>query len=59
MTDNIDTVLSTSETIVIGNNDPEFRKIIAEQAVDRRIIDLVGVGQSLDDTVAGYEGICW
>lgn len=52
------TVLQHAETIVIGNNDPEFRQIPAQLTNGQRLVDFVRItdGRSIDGK---YHGICW
>jgi GDP-mannose 6-dehydrogenase len=53
-----DEVLEHGQTIVIGNNDPEFRVIPARIRNDQVLVDFVRVldGRS---TNGKYDGICW
>ncbi|MGH7926557.1 MAG: GDP-mannose dehydrogenase, partial [Candidatus Binatia bacterium] len=57
LVENLDDVLAHAETIVIGNGDQEFHKIVSCAKPEQSIIDLVRV---TDHTSNGrYEGICW
>jgi GDP-mannose 6-dehydrogenase len=58
MVDDIDTVLAHAQTVVIGNNDPEFRNVPARLRDDQYLVDFIRVipGRSKNGT---YEGICW
>lgn len=58
MADNLNEVLEHAETIVIGNNDPEFSSILNKLSDNQVVIDLVYVlGTSL--AKSHYDGICW
>lgn len=57
MVDNIDEVLKHSETIVIGNNDPDFR-MIPEQLHDGQcVVDFVRTA-NLGSNNGKYDSIC-
>jgi len=58
MSADIDTVLSGSEVIVIGNPSPEFKAVENRISEGREVIDLVRV---FDGKRSGgqYNGICW
>ena len=58
MVGNIDEVLSHAETIVIGNNDPEFHKIMDKLNDGQVIVDLVRISND-QSVVEKYDGICW
>jgi GDP-mannose 6-dehydrogenase len=51
-------VLNHAQTVVIGNNDPEFRRVPARLREGQRLIDFVRVieGRSKNGK---YDGICW
>jgi GDP-mannose 6-dehydrogenase len=53
-----DEVLEHGQTIVIGNNDPDFRAIPTKLRKDQVLVDFVRVieGRSLNGK---YDGICW
>ena len=53
-----DAVLDHAQTVVIGNNDPEFREIPGRLRDGQRMVDFVRVidGRS---TNGKYDGICW
>ena len=58
MVGNINEVISHAETIVIGNNDPEFCKITDWINDGQVIVDLARICN--DQSKEGmYEGICW
>ncbi len=52
-------VIDESETIVIGNGNPEFGKVTAELSTDKRVIDLVRIRQDLRLEQKNYQGISW
>ena len=58
MVKTMDEVLEHAQTIVIGNNSPEFKNILTELKPDQKIVDLVRIveDQTSDDS---YQGICW
>lgn len=58
MVDSIQLVLDHAETIVIGNNDPDFRQVPTQTRDGQVIVDLVRIAgrRSEEDK---YDGICW
>ena len=58
MVDDIDAVLEHAQTVVIGNNDPEFREVPARLREDQYLVDFVRVLPSKSKN-GTYEGICW
>jgi GDP-mannose 6-dehydrogenase len=58
MVDDVDAVLKHAQTVVIGNNDPEFRQVPARLREDQYLVDFVRVlpGKSQNGK---YGGICW
>jgi GDP-mannose 6-dehydrogenase len=58
MVDNIDAVLDHAQTIVIGNNDPEFYEVPSRLREDQYLVDFIRVTseRSMDGR---YNGICW
>ncbi|HEX3107128.1 MAG TPA: nucleotide sugar dehydrogenase [Terriglobales bacterium] len=58
MVDDVDAVLKHAQTVVIGNNDPEFRQVPARLREDQFLVDFVRVvpGKSQNGK---YDGICW
>ena len=54
----IEEILSNSETIVIGNNDPEFSEIPARVSDGQVVVDLVRIVDVPEDGDF-YDGICW
>ncbi len=58
MVKTIDEVIDHAQTIVIGNNSPEFKDILAKVKKNQKIIDLVrAVKDKTSDE--SYNGICW
>lgn len=58
MVDNVEGVLDHAETIVVGNNDPEFRKVPQQLREHQNIVDLVRITEGRSKN-GKYEGICW
>lgn len=58
MVGDIDAVLDHSQTVVIGNNDPEFNRISERLNEEQKLIDFVRVTGERSGN-AKYEGICW
>jgi GDP-mannose 6-dehydrogenase len=58
MTDSIDSTLAHAEVVVIGNGDPEFRRVPSLLKGHQRIVDLVRVTDEFGRDGA-YDGICW
>jgi GDP-mannose 6-dehydrogenase len=58
MVESIDEVVDHADTIVIGNKDPDFARVLDEMRPGQTVIDLVRIakGRCSDD---GYQGICW
>jgi GDP-mannose 6-dehydrogenase len=58
MVPSAEAVLAHAQTIVIGNNDPEFRQVPELVRGDQQLVDFVRVieGRSQDGK---YDGICW
>ena len=59
MCDSIEEVVSSCDTIVIGNRDPEFNQLPLLIQPGQVIIDLVRLSFNYQDLKANYEGICW
>ena len=57
MTDNIDSVLKHGQTIVIGNNDPEFRTVPQRLQANQCVVDLARV-PGFASSNGKYESIC-
>ncbi|MDB5772280.1 MAG: GDP-mannose dehydrogenase [Burkholderia sp.] len=56
MTESIDEVIDFADTIVIGNNAPEFRAVASRLRPGQVMVDLV---RTLPVRGEGYDGICW
>jgi GDP-mannose 6-dehydrogenase len=54
----VDDVLSHAQTVVIGNNDPEFGKVPERLRADQRLVDFVRIQDRRSDN-GNYHGICW
>jgi GDP-mannose 6-dehydrogenase len=53
-----DAVLEHAEVLVVGNNAPEFRELLARVRPGVEVVDLVRVG-SRRSKAGEYDGICW
>ena len=58
MTNSIENVLEYGEIIIIGNNDPEFKKIFSKLKKGQKVIDLARISEKIKG-LDSYEGICW
>jgi GDP-mannose 6-dehydrogenase len=58
MVNNADAVLDHAQTVVIGNNDPEFGEIAKRVRDDQQIVDFVRVMDGRSQR-GKYDGICW
>jgi hypothetical protein len=58
MVESIDEVLAVGEVLVIGNDDPEFARALADAKPEQHIVDLVRIGDPATSD-ATYTGICW
>jgi GDP-mannose 6-dehydrogenase len=58
MVDSIQSVLDHAETIVIGNNDPEFRQVPAQTRDGQVVVDFVRIADRQSEE-GKYDGICW
>jgi GDP-mannose 6-dehydrogenase len=58
MVESTDAVLDHAQTVVIGNNDPEFRTIPARLRDGQRIVDFVRITDGRSSN-GRYDGICW
>jgi GDP-mannose 6-dehydrogenase len=58
MVDDVDAVLKHAQTVVIGNNDPEFRQVPSRLREDQYLVDFIRIlpGKSQNGK---YDGICW
>jgi GDP-mannose 6-dehydrogenase len=58
MVNDIDRVLDHAQTIVIGNNDPEFQNVTNRLRDDQCVVDFVGAINQRSKK-GKYDGICW
>jgi GDP-mannose 6-dehydrogenase len=58
MVDSVSQLLTHAQTIVIGNNDPEFRQIPAQVCDGQVVVDFVRIADLCTEE-GKYEGICW
>ena len=58
MVNSAEAVLDHAGTVVIGNNDPEFREIAKQVRADQQIVDFVRVMDGRSQR-GKYDGICW
>lgn len=58
MSDNLDEVVDYADTLVIGNNAPEFASVVSDAMEDKHVVDLVRVNAQLR-TQQAYQGLCW
>jgi len=58
MVNNLDELVMSSELIVIGNNEEEFKAILDNKNDNQIIFDLVGIGEMKNDR-ENYHGIYW
>jgi GDP-mannose 6-dehydrogenase len=58
MVNGIDAVLDHAQTIVIGNNDPDFHTVPGRLREDQSLIDFVRISNSRSEG-GKYDGICW
>ena len=58
MVDGIDAVLDHAQTIVIGNNDLEFRSVPQRLRDGQCVVDLVRITNGRSEN-GKYDGICW
>jgi len=58
MVSDIAAILEHAETIVIGNNDPDFKSVCNRLRNDQSVIDLVRIGAQRSGD-GNYRGICW
>lgn len=58
MVGDIDAVLHHAETIVLGNKDPDFRRVPERLGDNQTLVDFVRIieGRSMN---GNYDGICW
>ena len=58
MVKGIDAVLEHAQTVVIGNNDPEFRGVLDRLQNGQHIVDFVRITSRRSENDK-YDGICW
>lgn len=58
MVDGIDAVLNQSETVVVGNSDPDFRNVAERLRDDQVLVEFVRLGDHRRDD-RKCDGICW
>jgi GDP-mannose 6-dehydrogenase len=58
MVDSVELVLDHAETIVIGNNDPDFKQIPTKTRDGQVVVDFVRIADRHSQGCK-YEGICW
>lgn len=58
MVHGIQPVLDYAQTIVIGNNEPEFQRVLESLRADQTMVDFVRIGSQRSEK-GKYEGICW
>jgi GDP-mannose 6-dehydrogenase len=58
MVDSIDAVLEHAETVVVGNNDPEFRGVPERLNDHQVLVDFVRISNRRSEE-GKYDGICW
>jgi GDP-mannose 6-dehydrogenase len=58
MANSIDAVLAHGQTVVIGNNDPDFRQVSERLREDQCMVDFVRVSNRRSEN-GKYDGICW
>ncbi len=58
MVDDIEAVLNHAETVVIGNKDPEFRRVPDQLHDGQTLVDFVRIIEGRSSN-GKYDGICW
>ena len=58
MVNDIDAVLNHAQTVVIGNNDPDFRSVPDRLHEDQLMVDFVRISSRRSEK-GKYDGICW
>lgn len=59
MTDSLESLLETSEVIVVAKKGAQFAEAVRRGAGQRKVIDLVRLWVSPNGDLPNYEGICW
>ena len=57
LVDDAERLLEHAELLIIGNNAPEFKDILAKARSEQQVLDLVRLYD--EAPAANYEGICW
>lgn len=57
MVNDIEGALDWADVVVIGNGDPEFRKLASRLKPEQQVIDLIRIREL--EGHGNYEGICW
>jgi GDP-mannose 6-dehydrogenase len=58
MRDDMGEVMDSSDILILGNKDPEFRGL-QDRRAGQKVIDLARVLDESSTNGSGYEGICW
>jgi GDP-mannose 6-dehydrogenase len=58
MMDTMDAVLDHAQTVVIGNKDPEFLRVLQTLRTDQVLVDFVRISDRRSEK-GKYDGICW
>jgi GDP-mannose 6-dehydrogenase len=58
MVSSCDAVLEHAQTVVIGNNDPEFKGVFKRMRDGQRLVDFVRIVEGRGEN-GNYDGICW
>lgn len=58
MKSSMDEVIDSSQTIVIGNDDPEFKKVFEKVSPGHIVVDFVRISDKVSQE-GKYDGICW
>jgi GDP-mannose 6-dehydrogenase len=58
MVNSVDEVLQDAQTVVIGNNDPEFQGVPGRLSAGQRLVDFVRITSQRSEN-GKYDGICW
>lgn len=57
LVDDAERLLEHAELLIIGNNAPEFKDVLAKTRPEQQVLDLVRLYD--EAPAANYEGICW
>jgi GDP-mannose 6-dehydrogenase len=58
MVPDVNAVLDHAETVVIGNNDPDFKDVPRQLRPEQKLIDFVRISEQRSVN-GNYDGICW